>query len=208
MLDLGRFSRGVRNQRGLLCFFKGPFLASAGAAICICLGCCGLESVLLLHQPALHSVLHSWEPWVSALSLSFDLSCRICLSAVYLIPCTWRLVCVVVATIFPVFACGCWVPMDATMQCGDVFSCVVNAYSCVLFWADTLLHGYPFLGGFCLSSSLGRFGYATVLRMMRGYWLSSVSQWWDFLAPIPTCSSSWAVPRAGIGVCYCKPGFV
>ena len=60
-----------------------------------------------------------------------------------------------------------------------------------LFWADTLLHGYPFLGGFCLSSPLSRFGYGTVLRMGRGHWLQSCCQWGGFFAPFPAVSSSW-----------------
>ena len=43
---------------------------------------------------------------------------------------------------------------------------------------------------FCLSCSLSRFGYVTVLRMWCGHWLQSCCQWWDFPSA-STVSSSW-----------------
>ena len=76
-----------------------------------------------------------------------------------------------------------------------------------LFWADILLHGYPFLGVFCLSSPLSLFGYAIILRMLRGHWPLSIGLWWVFLRRFQRSHCLGDVPRAGFGVCYCKPGF-
>ena len=76
-----------------------------------------------------------------------------------------------------------------------------------MFLAVTLLHGYPFLGE--VARSLLRAAWGIRQHCARcvdiGFRRSANG---GFFAPGPMLSLSWAVPRAGNGVCYCKPGFV
>ena len=58
---------------------------------------------------------------------------------------------------------------------------VVNAFGCGYFLGRHRASWLSFPWRSCSSSSSSRWGYATVLRMLRGHWLLTISQWWDFL---------------------------